>query len=96
MTSLTDIFGGVSAHWMNDPRRPCGLGDPDEWFQPAADRDAKPQQRLPKGWAKELCKGCPVLEKCLTAALENDEQFGVWGGLTAQERAELKRKGRAA
>jgi hypothetical protein len=36
--------------------------------------------------AKALCKTCPVMSECLTYALESNERFGVWGGLSASER----------
>jgi len=26
------------------------------------------------------CRGCPVTAECLTAAIANDERWGVWGG----------------
>lgn len=36
--------------------------------------------------AKELCKACPLLEECRNYAIEAKEQYGIWGGLTADER----------
>lgn len=30
--------------------------------------------------AKELCSSCPVKDRCLRQATEDEEQFGVWGG----------------
>lgn len=41
--------------------------------------------------AKAICQGCPVRFECLTAALDNGEQFGVWGGLDANERSSVRR-----
>lgn len=41
--------------------------------------------------AKAVCRGCPVRFECLTAALDNGEQFGVWGGLDANERSGVRR-----
>lgn len=41
--------------------------------------------------AKRTCLGCPVRVQCLAYALENDEHFGVWGGLSERERRRLKR-----
>jgi WhiB family redox-sensing transcriptional regulator len=40
---------------------------------------------------KRVCRACPVRAECLEYALTHDERFGVWGGLTAQERAKLRR-----
>lgn len=40
--------------------------------------------------AKQVCRGCPVRAECLEYALEHDERFGVWGGLSVPERRRLK------
>lgn len=39
--------------------------------------------------AKALCDGCPARRKCLDYALDGDLDFGVWGGLTFEERTRL-------
>jgi WhiB family redox-sensing transcriptional regulator len=36
--------------------------------------------------AKHVCAACVVREQCLAFALENDEQFGVWGGYLLSNR----------
>lgn len=36
--------------------------------------------------AKALCGDCPIREQCLEFALANNEAYGIWGGLTPQER----------
>lgn len=41
--------------------------------------------------AKRLCGACPAQEECLQWALDNDERFGVWGGLSERERRRLRR-----
>lgn len=41
--------------------------------------------------AKRICRECPVQKQCLQWALDNDERFGVWGGLSERERRRLKR-----
>lgn len=41
--------------------------------------------------AKRICLGCPVQKQCLQWALDTDERFGVWGGLSERERRRLKR-----
>ncbi|MFJ1869925.1 WhiB family transcriptional regulator [Streptomyces chartreusis] len=42
-------------------------------------------------WAKRICGGCPVREQCLAMALraEDGSRYGIYGGLTPEERAEL-------
>lgn len=37
-------------------------------------------------YAKAICASCPVQKQCLADALENDMQYGVWGGTTPAER----------
>lgn len=46
--------------------------------------------------AKRTCASCPVTGPCLEWAMTNNEQHGVWGGLTRRERAELRRSRAAA
>ncbi|MFD0416405.1 WhiB family transcriptional regulator [Streptomyces sp. NPDC127108] len=41
--------------------------------------------------AKRICLLCDMRETCLTYALDNDERFGVWGGLSEKERQSLRR-----
>ena len=41
--------------------------------------------------AVRICKQCPVSETCLQFALENEEEFGVWGGFAAGQRDGLLR-----
>ena len=39
--------------------------------------------------AKATCNTCPLLESCGTYALKH-ENFGVWGGMTSEERYEIR------
>ncbi|OON81808.1 WhiB family transcriptional regulator [Streptomyces tsukubensis] len=45
--------------------------------------------------AKRVCRACGMRAACLEYALDNDERFGVWGGLSEKERTRL-RQARAA
>lgn len=62
---------------------PCRTGDPDLWF-------AEAPAELDK--AKQLCRGCPVREQCLQAALSRREPWGVWGGEIFERGAVVPRK----
>ena len=42
--------------------------------------------------AKRVCRSCDVRAECLEYALENDERFGIWGGMSERERRRLKRQ----
>lgn len=46
--------------------------------------------------AKAVCSDCPVQGACLDFALRNDEQFGVWGGMTPTERTRERQRRQAA
>lgn len=40
---------------------------------------------------KAFCKACPVRLSCLDYALRNDEEWGIFGGLTPPERLKIKK-----
>lgn len=42
-------------------------------------------------WAKESCAACPVRQLCAEYAL-NNEEHGIWGGMAANERRDLRRQ----
>lgn len=73
------------------------LVDQPPWYQDAVCSQVDPALFFPeKGEgsharaAKVICSGCDVKAQCLRAALERNERFGVWGGLTERERRRLK------
>lgn len=61
----------------------CQQVDP-ELFYPEKGGTAEP--------AKRICSLCDVRLKCLKYALDNNEEFGVWGGLSEKERRALKQR----
>jgi WhiB family transcriptional regulator, redox-sensing transcriptional regulator len=74
----------------------------EEWQDRAACRQTSVELFFPPAEheveeAKALCFTCEVQELCLEFALTAGERFGVWGGLTPQERRSLvaKRRSRA-
>ena len=72
--------------------------DPDlGWQERALCTQTDPEAFFPeKGGstraAKRVCRYCPVRAECLEFALENDERFGIFGGLSPRERRRLKRE----
>ena len=38
-----------------------------------------------------ICASCPVQGDCLDYALDHDERFGIWGGMSSRERRRLHR-----
>jgi WhiB family transcriptional regulator, redox-sensing transcriptional regulator len=59
-----------------------GHPDPDLWFAPADHPDTFQ--------AVTVCRGCPVRFDCMEHALRHRDLDGVWGGMTAPERARLR------
>src|SRR3954463_10663668 len=68
----------------------------DDWATAAACRGTNPDQLFVRGAeqnkAKQLCTGCPVRTECLAEALDNQIEWGVWGGMTERERRALLRR----
>ena len=70
--------------------------DPTAWTALSACRTADPDELFVSGAAqnraKAVCMGCPVRTECLSDALDNQVEFGVWGGMTERERRALLRR----
>lgn len=66
---------------------PCQVTDPEIWY--STEENGK-QNRYRK--ATEMCGQCPAIQACANYAIAADEQFGVWGGLTPQQRSALRNK----
>jgi len=68
----------------------------DDWALRAACRAEQPDQLFVRGAeqnkAKQVCAGCPVRTECLAEALDNQIEWGVWGGMTERERRALLRR----
>jgi len=64
---------------------------PDEWF-PVSIEPAIARREAAAAIA--VCAGCPVRAQCLDLSLRHWEvgQHGVWGGLIAADRAQLRRR----
>jgi WhiB family redox-sensing transcriptional regulator len=60
----------------------CAETDPESFF---------PEKGGSTREAKRICSSCEVRQECLEYALQNDERFGIWGGLSERERRRLKR-----
>jgi WhiB family transcriptional regulator, redox-sensing transcriptional regulator len=57
----------------------CLSTDPDDLFV-----SGKAQRS-----ATAICRHCPVVAECLADALDNQVEFGVWGGMTERQRRAL-------
>jgi WhiB family transcriptional regulator, redox-sensing transcriptional regulator len=82
--------GFVFAGFFGMPEEPswqeralCAQTDPEAFF---------PEKGGSTREAKRICTTCEVRAECLEYALEHDERFGIWGGLSERERRRLKRR----
>lgn len=66
--------------WADEAK--CLTADPEVFF---------PEKGGSTREAKRICALCTVRAECLEYALDNDERFGIWGGLSERERRKLKR-----
>jgi hypothetical protein len=71
------------------------LVNQEQWVEQAicSSTDAEvffPERGMSPRDAKRVCYGCPVRQECLQYALETNQMYGVWGGLTEHERRNLK------
>jgi len=69
--------------------------DPDQWY-PVSIEPARARREAAAAIA--VCTGCPVRAQCLELSLRHWEvgKHGVWGGLVATERAQLRHQRRWA
>lgn len=87
---VTDFLDGLANQtWMRQRR--CSTSNADVFFASRGEGGKTMAKR-----AKGICAGCPVSVECLQFALDNNERFGIFGGLTASERTELLREERGS
>ncbi|MEE6165495.1 MULTISPECIES: WhiB family transcriptional regulator [unclassified Mycolicibacterium] len=65
----------------------CRQHDPSMFFHPDGERGKARVHRQQA--AKQVCSRCPVLTQCREHSLRFAEPFGIWGGLTEEERGRL-------
>jgi WhiB family transcriptional regulator, redox-sensing transcriptional regulator len=73
-----------------------------DWQAKAACIDENTERFFPNGTtgqaleqteqAKAFCRRCEVAPQCLDWALETNQNAGIWGGLTEEERRNLRRR----
>jgi WhiB family redox-sensing transcriptional regulator len=50
------------------------------------DGERGPRRKNRENAAKAVCASCPVIQACRKQALELAEPYGIWGGLTEEDR----------
>ncbi|MFE0460734.1 WhiB family transcriptional regulator [Kitasatospora sp. NPDC058965] len=93
-THTPGVTARPTGSWMPDftpapdtllPGAACKGVDPDMFFP-------EPGDEFSGRRAKAICATCPVREMCLARAMDNREEFGIFGGLDETERTRLRRR----
>lgn len=79
----TDIGGWVEA-------AACRGADTNLWFPHG--RGVTPEAKT----ARQICHTCSVIDDCRNYAVDNERNWGIWGGLTVKERQTIRRKNRTS
>ncbi|MFD4741978.1 WhiB family transcriptional regulator [Streptomyces virginiae] len=87
MTKVARLPGRAEHRWEWQEEAACRALGTDRFFHPAGERGEERTAREQE--AKEVCALCPVRTECLSHALRVQEPYGVWGGLTEDERRDL-------
>ena len=74
--------------------------DDSGWREGAVCRDTDPDRFFPAGTtgiaveqidvAKAMCRSCPVRKQCLEFSMATNQEAGIWGGSTEDERRKMR------
>ncbi|MBW8806814.1 MAG: WhiB family transcriptional regulator [Catenulisporales bacterium] len=86
MADVSRLPGPNADFWDWQLRGSCRGTDSDLFFHPEGERGQARTSR--EEAAKEVCLHCPVCKPCREHAMRVHEPYGVWGGMTEEEREE--------
>lgn len=87
MADISRLPGPVLQLWDWQLRAACRGTDPEVFFHPDGERG--PARSARERAAKAICVTCPVRRQCAAHALAVREPYGVWGGLSEDDREEM-------
>jgi WhiB family redox-sensing transcriptional regulator len=91
MTDVTRLPGPNADLWDWQLHGLCRSTGPELFFHPEGERGAARAAR--DRAAKAVCATCPVLEQCAAHALAVQEPYGVWGGMSEDDREAVYARG---
>jgi len=92
MAEISRLPIPVMEEWEWQYKGACRDLDPEAFFHPDGERG--PRRRNRENAAKAVCATCPVIAACRAHALAVQEPYGIWGGLSEDDRAAiLERQG---
>jgi WhiB family redox-sensing transcriptional regulator len=101
MKNLNDLYQQISRtgqdlNWHAYAACADYINVSDVWFaESTRGKDDQIQAATYTKHAQLICSSCPVIEECGEYAIRTREPYGVWGGLTVDQRKTLW-KGRRA
>ena len=87
MAEISRLPGPVMDLWEWQFEGACRDADETLFFHPEGERG--PARARREAQAKAVCFQCPALAACRQHALKVHEPYGIWGGLSESERAQM-------
>lgn len=87
MADIPRLPGPDARQWNWQVDGLCRTLSPEVFFHPEGERGLARRTRAET--AKLVCHACPVLPQCRRHAMAVREPYGIWGGLTEEERADM-------
>ncbi|MDY2941756.1 MAG: WhiB family transcriptional regulator [Varibaculum sp.] len=84
MADISRLPAPTTEAWEWQQQAACRDYSTEMFFHPDGERGGTRRRRAMK--AKAICATCPVLEQCRNYALAAHEPYGIWGGMTEEER----------
>ena len=94
MADVSRLPGPVADRWDWQLDGACRTADPAIFFHPEGERGSERARR--QAAARAVCERCVVRVECVSHALAVREPYGVWGGMSEEEREALYRNDRFA
>ena len=87
MSEVSRLPKPVVENWDWQQDGACRDLPSEMFFHPDGERG--PRRRNRENVAKAVCSSCPVLEACRKHALSVQEPYGIWGGLSEDDRVAI-------
>jgi WhiB family transcriptional regulator, redox-sensing transcriptional regulator len=87
MTAVGTTLKPIADNWEWQYEGSCNNVDPETFFLEPLTRGKNKRDK--ERAALAICKTCPVKQACLNHALSIPEVYGVWGGMTEDQRQVL-------
>src|SRR4051794_3723128 len=85
MADTTRLPAPLVSYWDWQAQAACRGMDSSIFFHPPDERNEARRERIAA--ARRICSACPALAACREHVLVVREPYGIWGGLSEDERA---------